>query len=72
MEMYMEAARGERTIPLDAVGVDQASVLMASAAENIALGRFERLLVMPKAVQVDVSNPSVGYHVLDFSEGGLN
>jgi molybdopterin/thiamine biosynthesis adenylyltransferase len=68
MEMYLEAAKGLRSIPLDAVGVEQASVMLVSAAENIALGRFDRLVVMPYALQIDVSNPMRGgYHIHNFS-----
>jgi molybdopterin/thiamine biosynthesis adenylyltransferase len=67
MEMYLEAARGNRSIPLDAVGVDQASVMLVSAAENIALGRLDRVLMMPQALQLDASNPLNGYHIHNYS-----
>ncbi|MBF0199012.1 MAG: ThiF family adenylyltransferase, partial [Planctomycetes bacterium] len=39
--MYMEASRGERSIPLDAVGVDQAAVMAVAALENLILDRTE-------------------------------
>jgi tRNA threonylcarbamoyladenosine dehydratase len=57
-DLYRAAARGERTIPLDAVGVDQAAVLAVAALENLILGRHERVVKVPRGVQVDVSDPS--------------
>lgn len=65
--MYRSAARGERTIPLDAVGVEQASVLVVSALENLALGRRDRVIFVPRAVQIDVSDPTFLCRVFDFS-----
>ena len=65
--VYQAAARGERTIPLDAVGVDQASVLAASAVENVLLGRKDRIVMIPRGIQVDVSDPSYLTHVVDFT-----
>lgn len=54
--MYMEAARGARPFPLDAVGVDQAAIMLTSAAENLALGRLDRLVFAPAHVVVDCSD----------------
>ncbi len=65
-DMYHAAARGERTIPLDAVGVDQASVLVVSAIENLALGRRDRVLFAPRGIQVDLSDPTRFVKILDF------
>ncbi len=65
--MYQEAARGERTIPLDAVGVDQAAVLCVGAVENLILGRLERVVIVPWGIQVDVSDPTFLGRWLDFS-----
>ncbi len=65
--MYLAAARGERTIPLDAVGVDQAAVLLVSALENLALGRTERVVSVPRGIQVDVSDPAYLARIVDFS-----
>lgn len=65
--VYQAAARGERTIPLDAVGVDQAAVLCVAAVENAILGRKERLLTVPRGLQVDLSDPAFLVRTLDFS-----
>lgn len=65
--VYQAAARGERTIPLDAVGVDQAAVLCVAALENAILGRKARLLTVPRGLQVDLSDPSFLVRTLDFS-----
>lgn len=64
--MYRAAARGERTIPLDAVGVDQAAVLAVAAIENLILGRTDRLVAVPRGIQVDVSDPAFLVRVVDF------
>lgn len=72
-ELYLAAARGERTIPLDAVGVEQAAVLAVGALENLALGRLERVVTVPRGIQIDVSDPAYLGAVVDFSrdfEGG--
>jgi hypothetical protein len=66
-ELYQAAARGERTIPLDAVGVDQAAVLLVAAVENLALGRGDRIVLVPCGIQVDVSDPSYLSRIVDFS-----
>lgn len=66
--MYQAAARGERTIPLDAVGVEQASVMAVGAVENLLLGRHERVLRIPKGLQVDLSDPSYLVRIVDFTE----
>lgn len=66
-ELYLAAARGERTIPLDAVGVDQASVLLVGALENLVLGRNDRVVTVPRGIQVDVSDPSYLSRIVDFS-----
>lgn len=66
-ELYLAAARGERTIPLDAVGVDQASVLLVAALENLVLGRNDRVVTVPCGIQVDVSDPSYLSRIVDFS-----
>lgn len=65
--MYAAAARGERTIPLDAVGVDQASVMLVGAAENLLLGRFDRVFFVPQGLQVDASDPRILARVIDRS-----
>ncbi len=65
---YEASARGERTIPLDAVGVEQAAVLVAGAVENLVLGRMDRVVLAPKGIQVDVSNPKFMYSIMDLSE----
>ncbi len=66
-EMYLAAARGERTLPLDAVGVDQAAVLLVAALENLVLGRLERVVFVPKGVLVDASDPVFLAAVVDYS-----
>jgi hypothetical protein len=66
-ELYRAAARGERTIPLDAVGVDQAAVLVAAAIENLALGRTDRVVTVPRGIQIDVSDPNYLSRIVDFS-----
>ena len=66
-ELYRAAARGERTIPLDAVGVDQAAVLAAGAIENLALGRIERVITIPRGIQIDVSDPTYLARIVDFT-----
>lgn len=57
-ELYFAAARGERTLPLDAVGVDQAAVLLVCALENLILGRRDRVVFVPQGILVDASDPS--------------
>ena len=66
-EVYQAAARGERTIPLDAVGVDQASVLAAVAVENLILGRRDRVVTIPRGIQVDLSDPAYLVRIVDFT-----
>ncbi|MEK7866667.1 MAG: ThiF family adenylyltransferase [Planctomycetota bacterium] len=66
-EMYLAAARGERTLPLDAVGVEQASVLLVAALENLVLGRPERVVFVPKGVLVDASDPVFLAAVVDYT-----
>jgi molybdopterin/thiamine biosynthesis adenylyltransferase len=65
--LYRSAARGERTIPLDAVGVDQAAVLVVAAIENLILGRRDRVVAVPRGIQVDVSDPAYLGRIVDFS-----
>ncbi len=65
--MYRAAAKGERTIPLDAVGVEQASVMAVAAVENLILGRKERIVAVPRGIQVDVSDPAFLARIVDFS-----
>jgi hypothetical protein len=67
-ELYLAAARGERTIPLDAVGVDQAAVLTVAAIENLVLGRVERVVTIPRGIQVDLSDPSYLARIVDFTK----
>ena len=67
-ELYRAAARGERTIPLDAVGVDQAAVLTVGAIENLALGRTERVVTVPRGIQIDVSDPMSLARIVDFTK----
>ncbi|HZE97398.1 MAG TPA: ThiF family adenylyltransferase [Planctomycetota bacterium] len=69
--LYRAAALGERTIPLDAVGVDQASVLASAAVENLLLGRQERIVAVPRGIQADLSDPSFLARIVDFSDGEL-
>jgi molybdopterin/thiamine biosynthesis adenylyltransferase len=66
-EVYQAAARGERTIPLDAVGVDQAAVLAAVAVENLILGRQDRVVTIPRGIQVDLSDPAYLVRIVDFT-----
>ena len=66
-ELYRAAARGGRTIPLDAVGVDQAAVLVAAAIENLALGRTDRVVTVPRGIQIDVSDPAYLSRIVDFT-----
>lgn len=62
------AACCERTFPLDAVGVDQAAVLVVTALENLVLGRDERVVMIPQVIQVDLSNPHHGgFQIVDFT-----
>ncbi len=65
--MYLAAARGERSIPLDAVGVEQASVLAVAAVANLVLGRTARVVFVPRGIQVDVSDPSFLARIVDWS-----
>lgn len=62
------AARGERTFPLDAVGVAQAAVLTVTALENLVLGRVDRVVAAPKGIQMDVSDPENSFLLFDFTE----
>lgn len=64
--LYQAAARGEGTIPLDAVGVDQAAVLCVGAVENLVLGRRERVVVVPRGIHVDASDPEFMGRIVDF------
>lgn len=66
-ELYRAAARGERTIPLDAVGVDQAAVLTVAAIENLALGRTDRVVTIPRGIQIDASDPGHLSRIVDFT-----
>jgi hypothetical protein len=66
-ELYLAAARGERTIPLDAVGVEQAAVLAVGAIENLILGRNDRIVLAPRGIQVDVSDPAYLGRIVDFT-----
>lgn len=61
-EMYREAAYGKRTIPLDAVGVATAAVLVVGAVENILLSRFDRVVRAPDFLQVDLTDPAKLVH----------
>lgn len=65
--LYLDAARGERTLPLDAVGVDQAAVLAVAAIENLALGRMSRLVTIPRCIHIDVSDPVFLARIIDYS-----
>lgn len=64
-ELYRQAAQGTRSIPLDAVGVDQASVLIVSALENIVFERWENVISVPRGIQVDVSRPELGCQIVE-------
>ena len=66
-ELYEEASHGRRTIPLDAVGVDQAAVLVTAAAENLVLGRLERVVAVPRGIYLDVSNPGRMVTIADWN-----
>ena len=57
--------RGARTLPVDAVGVDQAAVLAVTAIENLALGRRDRVITVPRGLFVDVSEPGFLARVLE-------
>jgi hypothetical protein len=65
--LYQAAARGQRTLPLDAVGVEQAAVMVVSAIENLVLGRLDRVVMIPQGLQVDISDPSYLAKVVDYS-----
>jgi molybdopterin/thiamine biosynthesis adenylyltransferase len=67
-DLYRAAARGERTIPLDAVGVDQAAVLTVGAIENLVLGREERVVTIPRGIQVDLSDPTYLARIVEFTQ----
>lgn len=67
-EMYKAAARFERTLPLDAVGVEQAAVMTTAAAENIVLGRLDRIITLPRGLQIDTSNPNCMVTIADLSK----
>lgn len=56
---------GPRTLPADAVGVEQAAVLAVSAIENLVLGRRGRVIAVPRGLLVDVSEPCFGTRVLE-------
>lgn len=66
-ELYRAAARGQRTIPLDAVGVDQAAVLTVAALESLVLGREDRVVAVPRGIQADLSDPAYLVKVVDYS-----
>lgn len=66
--LYREAARGKRSIPLDAVGVDQAAVLAVAAVENLLLGRLDRVVAAPRGIQVDASDPAFLARIVDFQK----
>lgn len=65
--LYQAAARGERTIPLDAVGVDQAAVLAVAAIENLVLGRRERVVLVPRGIHMDASDPMYLGRIVDYT-----
>lgn len=65
--LYQAAARGERTIPLDAVGVDQAAVLAVAAIENLVLGRWERVVLVPQGIHVDASDAMYLGKIVDYA-----
>lgn len=65
--LYQAAARGERSIPLDAVGVDQAAVLAVAAIENLVLGRWERVVLVPQGIHVDASDAMYLGKIVDYS-----
>lgn len=66
-EVYLAAVRGERTLPVDGVGYDQAAVLAVGAIENLILGRRERLVFVPRYIRVDLSDPSILAQIVDCS-----
>ncbi|NKB61873.1 MAG: hypothetical protein GKR95_06955 [Gammaproteobacteria bacterium] len=63
--VYTSAAEGKRTIPLDAVGVDQAAVMAVSALINLVAGREDKVVFVPRVMQVDTSNLQIGCKVMD-------
>jgi hypothetical protein len=65
--LYQAAARGEWTIPLDAVGVDQAAVLAVAAIENLVLDRLGRVITVPRGVHIDASDPTYLGRIVDFT-----
>lgn len=66
-ELYDAAVKGTGTFPLDAVGVDQAAVMAVAALENLVLDRLERVVMIPKGLHVDVSDPLYGCQIVDYS-----
>ena len=64
-DLRRAVARGDRTLPIDAVGVDQAAVLTVTALENLVLGRHKRVITVPRGLFVDVSEPGFLARVLD-------
>ncbi|HEX7899063.1 MAG TPA: ThiF family adenylyltransferase [Planctomycetota bacterium] len=64
-DLRRAVARGVRTPPLDAVGVDQAAVLAVAAIENLVLGRHKRVITVPRGLFVDVSEPGFLARVLE-------
>lgn len=64
--LYQAAARGERSIPLDAVGVDQAAVLAVAAIENLVLGRWERVVLVPQGIHMDASDAMYLGKIVDY------
>ena len=67
-EWYLAALRGERTIPLDGVGYDQAAILAVTAVENLLLGRLDRIVTVPRFIQVDLSDPTFLAQIVDCSK----
>jgi len=67
-EMYKQAAHGTRSIPLDAVGVEQASIMLVTAIENILFGNLKNIVTVPKGLQVDLSRLQDGMVVVDQSQ----
>jgi hypothetical protein len=64
-DLRRAVARGDRSLPMDAVGVDQAAVLAVAAIENLILGRRERVITVPRGLLVDVSEPGFLARVLE-------
>ena len=64
-DLRRSVARGDRNLPLDAVGVDQAAVLTVTALENLVLGRHKRVITVPRGLFVDVSEPGFLARVLE-------